>query len=274
MVKVKKQRACVVIDMSERSPGPGSVLLPELGEDLRRLAKTRPEKAAEIAGEWRSFRDYATAVGRGEDVSGAPVKMNAKLVHELLDVLPAEDRVDYSRRRAEIDDMSVRIGKAREGYHVSGDPVIYTHSKNVLERGTKKVFHPAVAPSSSDVYVRIGDDHDKIVSAVKKRVVDGGEVTLSGGWFKSCVAQAAVLLAAEGFDVVVPEELTDAKIVRDSGDGTRIGEMYETFMNTVYGTASTIQEIIEPQQICITEEKRGDYSVWRFRKETSAEDDK
>ena len=269
MASADKPRALVLIDVGSRSPGPFDVIIPELGDDLRRLAKVRPRKASDIAGDWRRFREYLRAEEKGEPLPDAPVKMNARLVRELLDVLPDELRVDYNRRQTEIEVLAENIASAREDYYRTGDPVIYTQSVNPTESGTKKVFHPAIAPSASDAYVRIGEDSNRIVYAVRKRVVEGGEVTLSGGYFKACVAQTAVLLAAEGFDVLVPEELTDAKIIRDSKDGIRKGEMMTTFMNTIYTTASMVQELIEPAQICIHEEKKGDYPVWRFRKEKS-----
>jgi len=265
--EARKDRAFVAIDVSSRSPGPMNIMVQELAGDLGRLKVIKPEKAAEVARDWVRFRGHLRAVDEGQAERGAPVKFNARLVRELLDVLPEELRLEYNRRRGEIEGVAVNISGAREGYYRAGDPVIYTQSENILESGTKRRFHPSIVPSAGDVYVRIGDDQDKIVDAVRRKVREGGEVTLSGGYFTNCIPQTAVLLAAAGFEVVVPERLTDAKIVRDRNKPGETADMLVRFITAVNATADLVQDRIRPHEICVREEKEGGYGVWRFRKE-------
>ncbi|MFH0863118.1 MAG: hypothetical protein V1875_08845 [Candidatus Altiarchaeota archaeon] len=270
MSALKRNRCLVAVDVGSRSPGPFDVMLPELAGDLRRLHSVRPDKAKGCRDEWLAFREYLLAVKRGESPEGAPLKMNAALVNELLDVLPHELQVDHGRRMAEIGELAREIGSAREGYHQSGDPVIYTHSENKIEKGTKKRFHPDIAPSSSDKYVRIGADYRKAVDAVKRRVAPGGEVTLAGGYFTSCLPQIAVLLALEGYAIVLPERLTDAKLVRDSGDRGKVGDMLDKFITTLHATASEAQDPDNQKSLEVREEKSGKYYVWRIKRDETA----
>jgi hypothetical protein len=255
MEKIRKPSALVEIDIGARDLGPLNIHLWELKDgDLNRLGAKKPQRLNSIV----------TGCQEGK-------KMNAQAVQEVVDSLKPHERPDYERRKQEVESLADIIARTRENYRKAGLPIIYSQGHNPFEKGKPTRLHRKLRLESVDKHIRLRPDEDytRLLREVEKRVEAGGEVTISGGYFEGCVAQAAVTLAAAGYKAVIPEYATDARTIRQSGKQDRIAMMDFDFQQTIQVTQQNLRtkHVLEKDDTIKVERKESDGKItWEMTK--------
>ncbi|MFH1834838.1 MAG: hypothetical protein ABH851_01475 [Methanobacteriota archaeon] len=247
MEKIKERfgEALVLVDVGLRDRGPLAVGFREVDGDL---ARARSEVSADsILEDYLISSEADVAENMREFSGGGEVcgwKSEAQLVSELLDVVPEGKRENYRRRVSEVECLANAISVARDGFRGRGLPVIFT------QRGpVSRIFHPRLKPSGGDKYLRnVSEPSRALVREVSKRVVEGGTVTLAGGFLDECVADAATHLAAADFTVLVPEDLTDARTLSERGDVEGLEDLRGNFIERIGRVEGLLRDEVETSE--------------------------